>query len=160
MSHEFDASLICSESVSPETLAQQQADVDNWMRMPSALSNAKLHAQRDLEARYGACNRLVWGYGHTPTRTPFADEIAGLLQSLDPGKREKLMNEARLAKEQRSLIALIEEGERRYVERLRAEEAEQALHSAARRELEEFEAFDLAGKRERFEAWRAQRGAY
>jgi hypothetical protein len=157
MSHEFDASLVCNEPVSSETLVRQQADVDNWMRMPSALSNAKLHAQRELEARIGACNRLVWGYGHTPTRVPAADEIAGLFQSLAPEKGEKLMGETRQANEQRSLIALIEDGERRYVESRRAEEAEQAHQDAWRRELEKFEAFDIAGKQERFEAWLAQK---
>lgn len=159
MSNEFDASLVCSEPVGPETLARQQADVENWLRMPSALSNAKLHAQRELEARVGVCNRLVWGYGPTPTRAPAEEEIGALLQSLDPQKSERLMGEARLTNEQRSLIALIEDGERRYVERLRAEQAEQAQRDAARRELEEFEAFDMAGKQDRFEAWRAQRAA-
>ena len=89
MSHEFDASLVCSEPVGPETLARQQADVENWLRMPSALSNAKLHAQRELEARVGVCNRLVWGYGPTPTRAPAEEEIGALLQSLDPRKERK-----------------------------------------------------------------------
>lgn len=158
ITHEFDASLVCNEPVSPETLARQRADVENWLRMPSALSNAKLHAQRELEARAGVCNRLVWGYGPVAPRAPAAEEVAGLLEWLGPEKSEKLLGECRLANGQRSLVLLIEDAERRYVERLRAEEAEQARQEAWRRELEEFEAYDAAGKQARFEAWRAQRG--
>lgn len=159
MTHEFDASLVSSEPVDPDRIARQSADVENWLRMPSALANAKLHAQRELEARAGVCNRLVWGYGPVAPRAPAAEEVAGLLEYLGPEKSEKLLGECRLANEQRSLIALIEDAERRYREHLHVEEVEAARHEAFRRELEEFEAYDAAGKQARFEAWRAQRGA-
>jgi hypothetical protein len=157
MSHDYDVSLVCREAVSHETSERQRVDVENWLRMPSALANAKLHAQRELEARVGACNRLVWGYGAVAPRAPSAEEAAALMQWLGVEKREKLLGEARLANEQRNLLALIKEAERRYAEQARANEAEQARREAWRRVLEEFEAHDAAGRQARFEAWLTER---
>jgi hypothetical protein len=72
-------------------------------------------------------------------RAPEPGEIAALLEQLPPENRERLLKESQLAAEARNLVAL-----------LSTAESEAALR-------EEFEAFDLAGKEARFQAWRPGR---
>lgn len=158
MSHPFDASLAGTGPVSEEAQERQRRDVEGWMQMPSALGNAKLHAQRELERLVLSCNRLAWGPGAFERRAPDAAEAAELFHRLGAEASGRLSEERRLADEQRSLIALIEAAEQRYAEQLREEQAERARIEAERQEWAAFEAHDAAGKQARFAAWRAQRG--
>lgn len=158
MSHAFDASLAGAGPVSEEAQARQRREVEGWERMPSALANAKLHAQRELERLVGSCNRLAWGYGAFERRAPEAGEVAELFGRLGAEGSGRFGEACRQANEQRHLIVLIEEAERRYAEQLRREQIEMTRIEAEKQEWAAFEAYDAAGKQARFAAWRAQRG--
>ncbi|MBC8048601.1 MAG: hypothetical protein H7X92_00445 [Chitinophagales bacterium] len=155
MSTQFDASKGYHEALSNDILAQQQAAVEGWMERPSALANAHLHAQNELNRLVLACNRLAWGTLPDDTREPTGEETAALLQHLNAEDCQKLLRDMRLAAEQRSLVMRIEHAERQHAERLAAEQAEMARAEAEAQELAAFEAFDAAGRAARFEAWRA-----
>jgi hypothetical protein len=157
VSAEFDASLVCSDPLNEEVLARHREEVEHCATMPSALANAKLHAERELGRLVAACNRLVWGAPSPGSRAPSSDETAALLQRLGPEDRERLLRDSRLASEQRQLLASMEEAETRLVDQLRAEETEMARQEAERLEFAEFEEYDAADKPRRFEAWRASR---
>lgn len=158
MSAEFDASLTCSDPIRSEILAEHRRLVENWAKMPSALANAKLHAERELQRLFNACNRIAWGAASASGgRSPNAQEIAELLNRLRPEERERLLRDSQLAAEQRHLIGLMELAERQYLEQMKAEQDELAQQEVQRLELEEFELYDAAGKQARFEAWRASR---
>jgi hypothetical protein len=157
MSNAFDASFICNEPLTADVLAEQQKTVEHWLTMPSALANAKLHAERELGRLVSACNRIAWGGLPPEQGKPNGQETSALLQRLGAEEREKLMRDSRLAAEQRHLLALIEEGEASWREQQRAEQEQLAQYEAEQEELAEFEAYDAAGKQARFEAWRAAR---
>ncbi len=175
MTSPFDASLVFNGVLGDDVIAAQQAEVERSMPMLSALSNAKLHATRDMERWVMACNRLIWGEVPQDLRPPSAEEATWLLEQLEPERRERLLREAKLAAEQRHLVGLLTEAEgqahalleAQHEEQARFEaeaaarfEAEQAEHARAQAEAqlrEEFEAVDEAGKEARFQAWRASK---
>ncbi len=159
MSDSFDASLVWTEPLDASLLHKQRGEVESWAKMPSALANAKLHAEREYQALRAACNRAVWGYGPHGERAPTADEIAELMNFLKPEDRDKLLRNARQAAEQRQLLALVALAEHALQDRIRAEQDHRAREEAERRDRAEFEAYDAAGKEARYEAWRAQRRA-
>jgi hypothetical protein len=137
MTSQFDASFAYTGPVSAEVQAAQASEIEHLRLMPGKLANAKLHANNEVQRWVLACNRLVWGAMPAETRQPAPAEIAALLEQLPPENRERLLKESQLAAEARNLVAL-----------LSAAESEAALR-------EEFEAFDLAGKEARFQAWRS-----
>jgi polyphosphate kinase 2 (PPK2 family) len=65
------------------------------------------------------------------------------------------MRESRQASEQRLLVEAMREAEQACLADMQAEQEAMAAHEAERQELEAFEAYDAAGKAERFQAWRA-----
>jgi hypothetical protein len=157
MSNEFDASQLWSEPVPEETLAAQRRTVADLMQRPNALTNAKLHAERELERLVMVCNRLAWGAIPAERRAPDAGEVEALLAQLDEEKRGKLLADASRAAEQRLLVSAMQQAELHCIAQLQAEQAQFAAHEAEQQEWAEFEAFDAAGKAERFAAWRAAR---
>jgi hypothetical protein len=152
---EFDASLVWGEPVGGDVRAAQESNVAELRKRPNALANAKLHAERELERAIMVCNRLVWGAMPADRRAPTADETAELLARLSTEDRDKLMRESRQATEQRLLVEAMREAEQACLADMQAEQEAMAAHEAERRELEAFEAYDAAGKAERFQAWRA-----
>lgn len=158
MTSQFDASLAHSDPISPEVLAEQRDAVEAAMRMPSALANAKLHAENELKRLIVACNRLVWGSA-TPddTRAPTEEEIRQMMEHFAGEAADRLRRDSKLAAEQRSFLAKLSEAESAYLMRLQAEEAENTRQEQVRLQWEEFEAHDAAGKQQRFEAWLASR---
>jgi hypothetical protein len=158
MSNPFDASFVFVDPISAEASAEQIRQVEDLMARPNALANAKLHAENDMTRLVMACNRTAWGTVACDPRAPTPDERAALLERLDPEIREKLIGEARLAAEQRALLALMEDAQQQYLSHLEAEQAEQAQREAEAAEWAEFEAYDAAGREQRFLAWRAARG--
>lgn len=157
MSEQFDASQAWSEAVSGDVAAEHQRTVDGLMARPSALANAKLHAERELGRLVSVCNRIAWGAVPAELRAPAPAETAALLERLSAEDRERLMKEARNAAGQRDLVAKMAIGEAHCMAQLEAEEAARAEEQALYAEWAEFEAFDEAGKMLRFEAWRAAR---
>jgi hypothetical protein len=157
MTSQFDASLVHDDPISEDILAEQRKAVEHWVRMPSALANAKLHAENELQRLVLACNRLVWKAMPAETRKPTPQEVAQLMEHLSAEDRERLKRDAKLATEQRHLVGQLAEVENAYLIRQQAEEAENAEREAMRLEIEEFEAYDAAEKQKRFEAWRASR---
>jgi hypothetical protein len=157
MSTPFDASLIHTDPLGEDVLSEHRRSVESAMRMPSALANAKLHAQNDLQRLIGACNRLVWREVPADLRQPSPEEAAWLLEQLRPEDRERLVRDAKLAAEQRHLVSELLAAENRLLSDREAQALEQARREAEQRELEEFEASDAAEKPKRFEAWRAAR---
>jgi hypothetical protein len=157
MSNEFDASLVWNEAVGTDVLIKHHNTVEGWMTKPSALTNAKLHATRELERLVASCNRIAWRAMPAELRRPSEAERQELLSRLSGEDRDRLLHDARLAAEQRVLVTEIEEAEKQSLEQCRAEQVELARREAERLELAEFEVYDLAGKAERFEAWRALR---
>jgi hypothetical protein len=157
MSGEFDASLVWSDPVSTEVSAAQERTVGDLMLRPNALINAKLHAERELERLIMACSKAAWGTVYADRREPTAPEVAELLGRIEGEDREKLLENARLAAEQRQLVAAMQDAETRYLAEFQAEQEQLAAQQAERLEWEEFEAFDAAGQAERFAAWRAAR---
>lgn len=154
---QFDASFVYIGPLSEEVIARHRQEVERSMRMPSALANAKLHAERELNRWVVSCNRLVWGAVPDQARQPSSEEISSLLEQLSPENRERLLNESKLAVEQRNLVALLMAAENDIQARLEAEELEEARRLAEAAEREEFEAIDAAGKEARFQAWRSRR---
>lgn len=157
MSDQFDASLIWNEPVSAEVLADHLKTVEGWLTRPSALSNAKLHAERELGRLVSVCNRIAWGSVPAELRAPAPAEVAALLERLSAEDKQRLLDEARHAADQRDLVAKIAQAEAAYLEQVEAERAAMAEQEALHREWAEFEAFDAAGKQQRFETWRASR---
>jgi hypothetical protein len=157
MTTPFDASLIHNEPLSEETLSRHRREAESAMRMPSALANAKLHAENDLRRFVAACNRLVWREVPAEMRAPTPEETAWLLEQLRPDDRDRLIRDARAAAEARHLFSLLVEAERHAFVRQQTQALEEARLEAERREWEEFEAFDAADKPKRFAAWRAAR---
>ncbi len=157
MTSQFDASLIHSEPLSEDVLNAHRREAESAMRMPSALANAKLHAENGLKRFAAACNRLVWRDAPTDLRAPTPEETAWLLEQLRPDDRDRLIRDARLAAEARHLVSVLVEAERRVFAAQQTQALEQARREAERRELDEFEAYDAAEKPKRFEAWRAAR---
>ncbi len=156
MTQPFDASLIDNEPVSDTVLAAHQRDVESWMTMQSALANAKLHAVNELTRLVNACNRLSWGFdtAYEPRRGE-PGEIAELLQRLKPDDREKLMRDAKAAKDQRALVDAIADADAVLHARMQAAEDEHAKMLAEQQDRAEFETHDQAEKEARFQAWRA-----
>lgn len=154
---EFDASQVNAEPVSPDVLARQGETVAQLALRPSALANAKLHAENEMQRIINVTNRLAWGSVPAELRQPTAEEAAALIERLSPEDREKLMKEAQLGAEQRSLIAQMQEAHDRCVAQIQAEQEELEHRQEAEMEWSEFEAFDAAGKEQRFQAWRASR---
>jgi hypothetical protein len=158
MNAQFDASFAGDDQVRAEIIIKQHEAVAGWMAMPSALSNAKLHAQNELNRLIQVCNRIAWGTGSAGDgRKPDDAEKSALHARLGDEDREKLLQHTLLAAEQRHLLMQIELAEQRADAQRRAEETEQARLDAEARELAEFEAYDEAGKSARFQAWRAAR---
>lgn len=157
MTNPFDASLIDCGPVSAEALAEQDRKVAELMQRPSALANARLHADQHMARLIRHCNRTAWGTIASEPRAPTPEEAATLLERLDAENREKLLADARAAAEQRILLAKMDEARQHTLSRLEAEQVEAARHDAAAQEWAAFEAHDAATKAERFEAWRAAR---
>lgn len=156
---EFDASLVHSDPVSDEVLAQQTRMAEQLMERPNALANAKLHAENELHRLVVACNRLAWRSMPADPRQPTPDEINALLERLEQEKRHQLIHDAQLAAEQRFLVAKLQEAYERCQAELAAEEEEHARQQQLAQEWAEFEAYDEQGKEARFEAWRAAKTA-
>jgi hypothetical protein len=109
-------------------------------------------------------------------RPPSREELAWLMEQLNPDYRERLLNESRQAAEARYLFELLEAAEveaharlaaqrmedaRVQAEqqaRLQAQQAREARTQAERALWEEFEAYDELQKEDRFQAWRQARG--
>lgn len=157
MSEEFDASLVYTDPVSEEALAEQNRQIEQLMLRPNALANAKLHAENDLTRLIAACNRLAWRSVPADLRQPTPEEAAALLERLTPEDREKLMTNARLTAEQRVMVVRIREAHEQCVAQIQAEQEAHAIQVIEAQEWAEFEAHDNAGKQERFAAWRAAR---
>ncbi len=153
----FDASLVCDEPVSPEVQAEQAERVGLLLQMPAAFANARRHAESDLQRLIQACNNFAWRTVPAELRVPTPEEKAALLERLSPDDQERLMRDSRLAATQRSLLKVMEEAHRDYLAQQQAEQDELAEREALAREWAEFEAFDAAGKEQRFAAWRASR---
>lgn len=158
MTHPFDASLIEAGPPSAEALAAQDRAIADLMQRPSALTNARLHAEQHLARLARACNRTAWGSVYTEPRAPTPEEQAALMERLGAEGRDKLEGEARAFAEQRALLAKMADAERETLSRLEAEHAEQARLRAEAEEWAAFEAHDAETRQERFAAWRATRG--
>lgn len=157
MSEEFDASLVYTDPVSEEVHARQNEAVEQLILRPNALANAKLHAENELRRLIAACNRLAWRSVPADLRQPSPEEANALLERLSQEDRHKLMNDARLAAEQRFLVVRMQEAHERCQAQMQAEREDLSIREKEARERVEFEAFDAAGKEERFQAWRAAR---
>ncbi len=156
--NEFDASLVYTDTVSEEVLAQQDRMVQQLMERPNALANASLHAENELRRLIASCNRLAWRSVPADLRQPTPEEAAALLERLGQDERHKLIHDAQLTAEQRYLVVRMQEAHELCAARLQVEQDELAHREQAEREWAEFEADDAAGKEARFEAWRAARG--
>jgi hypothetical protein len=159
MSSEFDVTLVSDEAVAPEVVAEHLRTVEHLAQRPSALANAKLHADNELQRLIIVCNRLVWGAVPTELRAPTGQEVAELFGRLAPDDREKLSRDARLATTQRHLVGLMADAQAHYHAQLEAEKSEMAARAATAREWAEFEAYDSAGKEQRFAVWKSARSA-
>jgi len=155
MSGKFDASRIHSEPLDNQTLFAQDSELEALEARPIGLSNARLHAERDLEGYIAVCNRIVWGDMPGEMRAPAADEVTALLERLSEDDRDKLIEHARLAEIQRHWLGRLEDAEQQHLAQARAEEKQRAQAEAEAQERAEFEAYDAAGKEERFRQWRA-----
>lgn len=155
--NEFDASLVHSDAVSDEVLAQQNKMAEQLMLRPNALANAKLHAENELHRLISACNRLAWRSMPAQMREPTSEEVNILLERLEQEDRHKLMNDAKLAAEQRFLVVRLQEAHAQCEAELAAEQEQMALQEQQAQEWAEFEAYDEAGKEARFNAWREAR---
>ncbi|MGF1621117.1 MAG: hypothetical protein ACFCUR_10935 [Rhodomicrobiaceae bacterium] len=157
MSSEFDASRVYMEPVAADIIEWQKGIVEQLALRPSALENAKLHTENELQRIINVTNRLAWGEVPDDLREPTAEEAAALLERLSEEDREKLIKEAYAGAEQRSIVAMIREAHERCVAEMHAEQEALAHQQAKARERAEFETFDAAGKEQRFQAWRASR---
>ncbi len=153
--NEFDASLVHTDPVSEEVLAQQNHMAEQLMLRPNALANAKLHAENELRRLVSVCNRLAWRSVPADLREPALEERNALLERLEQEDRHKLMHDAKLAAEQRFLVARLQAAYEQCQAELAAEQEEMALREEEARLWAEFEAIDEQGKLARFEAWRA-----
>jgi hypothetical protein len=176
MSSQFDASYAFTGPIREEVQMAHQQEVEHSAHMPGKLANAKLHANNDLQRWVTSCNRLVWGQVTGSLRQPSREEIAWLMEQLNPEYRERLLSESRMASEARHLVEMLEAAEVEAQARLAAQRAEDARMQAeaharmqaqrvheARSQSErqlwaEFEAYDDTQKEARFQAWRAARG--
>ena len=154
---EFDASLVHTDPVSDEVLAQQTQMVENLMARPNALANAKLHAENELHRLVVACNRIAWRSMPAEARQPTPDEINGLLERLEQDNRHKLMHDAKTAAEQRFLVVKLQEAHERCQADMEAEQQEYDRQQQLAQEWAEFEAYDEQNKEARFETWRASK---
>lgn len=152
---EFDASLVHTDSVGEEVLAEQSRMVEQLMARPNALANAKLHAENELHRLVVACNRIAWRSMPAEARQPSPEEINTLLERLEQENRHKLMHDAKLAAEQRFLVVKLQEAHERCQVELAAEQEEHARQKQLAQEWAEFEAYDEQDKEARFEAWRS-----
>jgi hypothetical protein len=159
MSSEFDASRVYMEPIAADIIEWQKGIVEQLALRPSALENAKLHSENELQRIINVTNRLAWGEVPQELREPTAEEAAGLLERLSGEDRDKLMKEAYAGAEQRSIVAMIHEAHERCLAEMHAEQEALAHQQAEAKERTEFEAFDAAGKEQRFQAWRASRQA-
>ncbi len=157
MSEEFDASLVYTDPVSEEALAEQERAIEQLMLKPNALANARLHAENELRRLISACNRLAWRSVPADLRQPTPEEAAALLERLSPEDRDKLMTDARLTAEQRVMVVRVQEAHEQCMAQMQAEQEELAQREEEAKLRAEFEAYDNEGKQERFEAWRAAR---
>jgi len=155
MPEPFDASRVDTEPLDQASLAEQDRELDALKQRPIGLSNARLHAERDLQGLTAVCNRIAWGDMPADMREPIRDEITALLESLSTADRDKLIEHARLAEIQRHWLERLEDAEQQHLAQARAEEEQRAQAEADAREWAEFEAHDAAGKEERFRQWRA-----
>jgi hypothetical protein len=177
MTSQFDASYAYSGGIPEEIQAAHREEVERSKHMPGKLANAKLHANNEMQRWALSCNRLIWGPQVSgPLRPPSREEIAWLMEQLNPDYQQRLMHEARQAAEARHLVEILEEAEVEAHARLAAQRAEDArvqaeaqarmqaqqAHAArthAERALwDEFEIYDNQQKEARFKAWRAARG--
>lgn len=157
MSEEFDASLVYTDPVSEETLAEQNRTVEQLMLRPNALANAKLHSENELTRLVSKCNRIAWRSVPADLRQPTPEEKAALLERLTPEERDTLMNYARRIAAQRVLVVRMREAHEQCMAQVQAEQDAVTQQRVEAQERAEFEAFDAAGKEERFQAWRAAR---
>jgi len=155
MSEPFDASRIHTDPPDHETLAAQDRELDVLKQRPISLSNARLHADRDLEGLTTICNRIAWGDMPADMREPAPDEITALLEGLSADDRDKLMEHARQAALQRHWLNRLEQAEQEHLAEVKADEEQRAQAEAEAKEWAAFEAYDAAGKEERFRQWRA-----
>jgi hypothetical protein len=154
MSSVFDASLIESEPLADEILAKQAADVTHLMERPNALSNAKLHAERELPRLVMACNKTAWDTGYpSDTRAPSPEEAAALFAQLGPEKSAQLKEDLRSLAVQRNLVALMTQAQEQCEALMQAAEEEYARHQAEEQLRADFEAYDEATKEQRYAAW-------
>lgn len=154
---EFDASLVWQEEVEAEVVDEQVRTVSLLLEMPAAIANAKRQAESDLQRLVEACNDLVWQGAPSDLRGPSEEERAALLGRLPTDDRERLMRDSRLAAQQRSLLAVIEDQHQKHLARLQDKEREKAEEEKRARQWAEFEVHDAAGKEQRFAEWRASR---
>lgn len=155
--NEFDASLVCDEPIGAEVIDEQTRTVSLLLQMPAAFSNARLHAESDLQRIIQACNHVAWRSVPADLRAPSPEEKTALLERLNVEDQERLMRDSRLAARQRSLLMVMNELHRHHLAQLQAEQSEIAEREALAREWAEFEVFDAAEKEKRFAAWRASR---
>jgi len=155
MSEPFDASRVHNEPLDQASLAAQDRELEALKQRPIGLSNARLHAERDIEGLTTICNRIAWGDMPSAMRAPTADEVTALLEGLNAEDRDKLIEHARLAEVQRHWLGRLEDAEQQHLAQARAEEAQRAQAEAEAQERAAFEAYDAAGKEERFRQWRA-----
>ena len=154
---EFDASLVHTDPVGDEVLAQQTRMAEQLMLRPNALANAKLHAENELHRLVVACNRIAWRSMPAEARQPTPDEINGLLERLEQDNRHKLMHDAKTAAEQRFLVVKLQEAHERCQADMEAEQQEYDRQQQLAQEWAEFEAYDEQNKEARFETWRASK---
>jgi len=155
MPEPFDASRVHTEPLDQASLAAQDRELEALKQRPIGLSNARLHAERDLEGLTTICHRIAWGDTPGQKREPAPHEITALLESLSTDDRDKLMEHARLAALQRHWLNRLEQAEQEHLAEVKADEEQRAQAEAEAKEWAAFEAHDAAGKQERFRQWRA-----
>ncbi len=177
MSSQFDASYAYMGPISEQVQEAHRQEVEHCQNMPGKLGNAKLHANNELQRWALSCNRLVWGPQVSgQLRPPSREEIAWLMEQLNPEYRDRVLHESRTAVECRNLVELLEaaeveaharlaaqrmEDQRLQAEqqaRLQAQQARAAQSQSERALWAEIEAYDDTQKEERFKAWCAARG--
>jgi len=157
MPDQFDASRIHDALLDADTLAEQSRELEQLKQRSIGLTNARLHAERDLEGLTAVCNRMAWGGMPGEMRPPTPEETAALLDSLSREDRDKLMEQARLASAQRHWLSRLRQAEQQHLAEASAEEQQRAKAEAEAQEWAAFEAHDAAEKDERFRQWRALR---
>jgi hypothetical protein len=177
MTSQFDASYAFSGSIPEEVQRAHLEEAERSKHMPGKLANAKLHANNEMQRWALSCNRLIWGPQVSGTlRPPTREELAWLMEQLNPEYQQRLQHEARQAAEARHLVEILEAAEVEAHARLAAQRAEDARVQAeaqarfhqqraheqrtqSERALwDEFDIYDNQQKEARFKAWRAARG--